>query len=262
MGALAGRRIVVTRRAGQGSTLVDLLQARGATVVEVPAIEIVPPDDPGPLDDALSHLERYRWLVLTSANAVHAVLGRIAVLGLEPRLTARGARLASVGPATTAALRASFPADRVALEPPSDHRAAALAEAFVAQGLRGARVLLPSSSRAREELPAALAALGADVEIVTAYRTIEPPGLQARVDACLAEGFDLVAFASPSAVEAFASAVGPRAAGLRAAAIGPTTALAARGAGFDVRATARPSTAEGLVEAVETALGTPGPLKS
>ena len=50
MSALAGRRVVVTRRAGQASTLAGLLAARGATVVEVPAIEIAAPADVGPLD--------------------------------------------------------------------------------------------------------------------------------------------------------------------------------------------------------------------
>jgi uroporphyrinogen-III synthase len=254
MDTLAGRRIVVTRRAGQASTLVELLCGRGAVVIEVPAIEVVPPDDVAPLDRALGQLSSYQWIVLTSANAVNALLGRIAALGLEPRLGAGGARLACVGPATSAALRASFPADRVELEPPADFRAAGLAEALSGRGLRGARVLLPVSSRARQELPAALAALGADVDVVEAYRTIEPPDLSSRVAACLAQGFDLVAFASPSAVEAFASAAGDRAAGLAAVAIGPTTALAARAAGFDVRATARPSTAEGLVAAAEMAL--------
>jgi len=254
MDTLAGRRIVVTRRPGQASTLVDLLRERGAVVVEVPAIDVVAPEDTAPLDDALEHLERYQWVVLTSANAVNALLRRIAILGLEPRLSARGTKLASVGSATTAALRASFPADRVSLEPASDFRAAGLVEAFARQRLGGARMLVPSSSRARGELSAALAALGADVDVVTAYRTIDPPDLRSRVEACLAEGFDLAAFASPSAVDAFASAAGGQAAGMPAVAIGPTTALAARAAGFDVRATAHPSTAQGLVAAAETVL--------
>ena len=86
MGTLTGRRVVVTRRSRQSSRLVELLVDRGAAVLEVPAIEIVAPADWAPLDEALTGLERYDWVVLTSANAVGAVLGRMAVLGLEPRL--------------------------------------------------------------------------------------------------------------------------------------------------------------------------------
>ena len=254
MGGLTGRRIVVTRRPGQASELVQLLTERGATVVEVPAIVIAPAPDPAALDAALEGLGQYQWVVFTSANTVNAVLGRLTVLGLEPRLGARGPKVAAIGPATAAALRQSFPDDRVAIAPDESFRGASLAEAFVRRGIAGARVLLPGSNRAREELPALLRAAGATVDAVTAYATVEPPDLAERVAQALAGGFDLVAFASPSAVEAFAQAAGEAARGLAAVAIGPTTAEAARAVGFDVRAVATPSTAAGLAAAVEGAL--------
>jgi uroporphyrinogen III methyltransferase/synthase len=254
MSSLTGRRVVVTRRVGQASTLVEKLQALGAEVLEVPAIEIVAPDDVAPLDDALQSLERYQWIVFTSANAVQAVLGRIAVLGLAPRLSSRGPHVASLGPATTSALRAAFPADPVALEPESEFRAAGLADAFAAKGVRGKRILFPSSTRARDELPRELRGLGAEVDVVVAYETVEPADLKEKVRACLDVGFDLLVFASPSAVDAFAAAAGGSGRGLPAVVIGPTTARAALAAGFHVRAVAQPSTAEGLVAAAEQAL--------
>jgi uroporphyrinogen-III synthase len=254
MGTLDGRRVVVTRRRGQASALVELLGARGAVVVEVPAIEIAAPPEPERLDAALSELGRYDWLVFTSANAVNAVLSRLVVLGLEPRLSAQGPRIASVGKATTSALRASFPGDRVALEPEADFRAVALVDAFARRGVTGARILVPAAARAREELAAGLRGLGAHVDLVAAYSTVEPPGLAEAVRGCLEQGFDLVLFASPSAAESFAQAAGERATGLPAAVIGPTTEAAARAAGFEVRAVASPATSEGLVAAAERAL--------
>ncbi len=259
MPTLAGRRVVITRRAGQSSALAELLEERGATVVEVPAIEIAAPAATA-LDAALRSLERYQWVVFTSANAVHAVEGRIAALGSPRSLTRLGPKLASVGAATTAALRSAFPADPVALEPTGGFRAAALAEAFSGEEMADARVLLPCSSRARDELPRALRALGAEVDVVVAYETVEPADLRQKVSRCLDEGFDLVAFASPSAVLAFASAAGARARGLPAVVIGPTTAAAAQAEGFAVKAVADPATAEGLVRAAEEALapGAPG----
>ncbi len=251
----------------------ELLVERGASVLEVPAIEIVAPPDTAPLDEALGALEWYDWVVLTSANAVRAVLGRLAVLGLARRLGARGPgspartspgssartrpKVASVGPATTAALRSSFPEDRVALEPGLDFRAAALVEAFAREGVAGARVLVPASTRARDELAQGLRGLGADVDVVAAYATVEPPGLAEAVRESFGAGFDLALFTSPSAVEAFANAAGERARGLAVAVIGPTTEAAARAAGMDVRAVASPSTVEGLVAAAEHVLGDP-----
>jgi uroporphyrinogen-III synthase len=253
-GALAGRRIVVTRRPGQSASLVEQLRERGATVLEVPATAIGPPAETGPLDAALKGLEGFDWLVFSSANAVEAVRDRLARLGLPGGLGARGPRLASVGPATTRSLERAFPDDRVALEPEHDYRAAGLVRAFEARGCEGERVLIPASSRAREELPSGLRGLGADVRVVVAYATLEPPGLREAVGRCLDEGFDAATFAAPSAVQAFAAAAGGRSRGLPAAVIGPTTEAAARAAGFDVLAVASPSTVEGLVEALERAL--------
>ncbi len=254
MSALSGRRVVLTRRRGSSAELVERLRGLGAEVIEVPAIEVVPPADPGPLDEALLALERYAWVVFTSPNAVSAVLGRIAVLGLAPRMGARGRRIASVGPSTTAALSASFPADRVSLQPAADFRAAGLVEAFAREDLRGARVLVPASARARDELYRGLSAQGAEVDLVAAYDVVEPPGLADAVRGCLAAGLDLALFASPSAVESFAQAAGEAARGLPAAVIGPTTEAAACGCGMRVLAVARPSTGEGLVAAAEEAL--------
>jgi uroporphyrinogen III methyltransferase / synthase len=251
---LQGRRLVVTRQKSQAASLVARLEALGASVIEVPAIEIVSPPDLGPLDKALEALDDYDWVVLTSANAVNAVLSRLTVLGLFPKLSGRTRRIASVGPATTAALRASFPEDRTVLEPKTDFRATGLVAAFEKERLKGRRVLVPASTEAREELATGLRALGAVVDVVAAYATVEPAGLAATVARCLDQGFDLALFASPSAVEAFARSAGERARGLPVAVIGPTTEAAARTFGLDVRGVASPPTVEALVATAERVL--------
>ena len=266
MGTLDGRRVLVTRGKGQASLLAVLLAGRGATVLEVPAIEIVAPPHPEPLEEALSDLGRYDWIVFTSANAVTAVLGGLVVQGLPPRLASpaggttgrRRPSIASVGRATTSALRSSFPEDRVALEPEAQFSAAGLVEAFGRRGIAGARVLVPASARAREELAKGLRGLEAQVDVVAAYSTVEPEGLAEAVGQALDSGFDLALFASPSAVESFAHAARGREVGLPVAVIGPTTEAAARSARLDIREVARPSTVEGLVAAAERALGPPG----
>jgi uroporphyrinogen-III synthase len=252
--SLQGRRLVVTRQRSQAGSLVERLRALGASVIEVPAIEIVAPADLGPLDAALDALDRYDWVVITSANAVNAVLSRLTVLGRYPKLSGPARRVASVGPATTAALKASFPEDRAVLEPKADFRATGLLGAFSQERLRGRRVLLPAATEAREELPLGLREMGAVVDVVAAYSTVEPPGLGEAVRRSLDQGFDLALFASPSAVEAFTRSAGERAKGLPAAVIGPTTEAAARAAGLDVRGVASPSTLEALVATAERVL--------
>ncbi|HEY1965248.1 MAG TPA: uroporphyrinogen-III synthase, partial [Acidobacteriaceae bacterium] len=59
---LAGRTIVVTRPRQQVSRLSRELEALGARVIELPTIEIVPPDSYEPLDAALRDLPQYPWL--------------------------------------------------------------------------------------------------------------------------------------------------------------------------------------------------------
>ena len=70
---LAGRRVLVTRAAHQAGKLSQGLRALGAEAVEVPVLEIRPPLNFEPLDAAIANLDTYRWLILTSANAVLAL---------------------------------------------------------------------------------------------------------------------------------------------------------------------------------------------
>ena len=247
-GPLAGRRILVTRRPEQAGSLRERLVEQGAEVVEVATIEIAPPDDPGPLDAALRALYRYHWLLFTSGNAVRFVADRFAALGLDAARAIQGVRVGSVGPATTAALRERLPGVQVALEPAAEFRAEGLVAAL--GDVAGQAILFPCSDKAREELPVMLEARGARVDVVTAYRTRVPSELGPRLSACLEQGVDLVTFASPSAVDGLVQSLGGRSEGLACAVIGPVTEGAARNAGLEVRATASPSTAEGLVAAI------------
>ena len=101
---LAGRRVLVTRAAHQAGKLSEGLRALGAEAVEVPVLEIQPPASFDPLDAALRQLDRYDWMILTSANAVRALEERAAVLRL--RLEAGASmRVAVIGEATAAAAR-------------------------------------------------------------------------------------------------------------------------------------------------------------
>jgi uroporphyrinogen-III synthase len=96
--------VLVTRAAHQAGKLSEGLRALGAVPVEVPVLEIRPPESFEPLDAALAKLDSYDWLILTSANAVRAIVERAAELGCSlvqpPRL-----KVAAVGEATAAAAR-------------------------------------------------------------------------------------------------------------------------------------------------------------
>jgi uroporphyrinogen-III synthase len=250
---LAGRRVLVTRSTEQSAGLAERLRARGAEVVLVPMVRTSAPDDPRPFHDALRSLGGSDWLLLTSANAVHALADAIRPAGAGLPATLR---LASAGPATTEAIRSRLPGRAVTAEATGAHGSEGLARALALVDVRGARMLFPVSDRSPAVLADILRARGATVEVVVAYRTMTPEGVGERLRAALAGGLDAVTFASPSAVEAFA-AFGQAGCGVPAVVIGPSTASAARAVGFTVAATADAATEEGLAAAVERHLAGP-----
>jgi uroporphyrinogen-III synthase len=234
-----------------------VLEALGATVLHLPAIEVRPPRETGPLDEALRRLETFDWIAFTSANAVTAVADRLSALGRPAGAGAPLPRLAVVGEATADEVRRALGDAEVALQPESGGSAADLLAAWRRLGVRGARVLLPVSSRGRDELERGLVSEGAAVTRVVAYEVGAPPGLSAELDACLAAGPDLFVFASPSAGQGLMDAGRERLLGRPAVAIGPTTARALEEAGWHVAGVAASPSVEGLRAAVVQALRSP-----
>lgn len=248
---LFGRRILVTRARGQASALSRQIAALGGHPVELPLIDIVPPESWDAVDAAIARLTSYHWLVFTSANGIKYFFGRLRELGLDVRSLA-GIKIACVGDATAAALgeRGLLP-ELV----PADFRGEALPEPMAALSREGERVLLPRGNLARDDLPAGLRARGLEVDDVIVYRTVPAAREAGEVRRMLAAGeLDAVTFTSPSTVENFMANLGPEALELlgRAvvACIGPVTANAARELGLPVHVVARHSTIAGLVEAV------------
>ncbi len=228
---LEGRRIVVTRPPSQSDVLAGELGRLGATTLVVPLVGIEPPEDKTVLVAALADLDRYDWLVFTSANGVAAVGKLAANLG--------DAKVAVVGPGTAAAVRTlgvepSFVPERFA------------AEDIVAglEPLGGARILLPQADIADPGLAEELRKRGAVVDAIPAYRTVEV----ARTASELAElrAADAVVLASGSAARSLASRGG--AGGALVVCIGPKTADAARDVGLPVGLVAPEATSEGIIQ--------------
>lgn len=245
---LAAIRVMVTRPQHRSSQLVDRLQALGATVIELPTIEVAPPHDLAPLDDALRHLETYDWIVFTSRNTVHTVCDRLAVLQLpQNQFPAVGA----VGPATAAELEQRGIRVECAPEIPTGHH---LAEALVECGISGQRVFIPAGDRASPDLSEALTAVGARVHSVVAYRTIQPLEVrQSSLDALRRGQVDAICLASPSALHNLAAMLGADQRLLhyvRLICIGPTTAEAVRSLDLPPPTIAQNPSDAGMVDAV------------
>ena len=196
---LSGQCVVVTRPKHQAAELAEPLASLGARVIEAPAISILPPADPGPLEDALRHLDRFDWIVFTSINGVEEVIRR---LGAGAASALATCRLAVVGPGTRSAL------ERIGVkveQMPDKFRVDTLADNLSAGGAaREERFLLPRAERANPVLPDVLRREGGVVTEVVAYRTVPEEGAADRAREALRHGeVSIIIFTSASTVRGF-----------------------------------------------------------
>jgi uroporphyrinogen III methyltransferase / synthase len=235
-GPLAGVSVAVTRARAQASGLSARLRALGAGVVEAPAIRI----DPLAVD--LPDLSAYDLLVLTSPNGVEELFRHV-----RDARTLAGPDIAVIGPGTAATLRAH------GIEPdvvPGRAVGEGLAEALA--GRSYARALVARAQEAREVVPDALRATGAEVDVVALYRTVAEPLDDAARSAAL--GADWATFTSASSARFFHQAAGTLD-GPRLASIGPVTSAALRELGYEPDIEAADHTPDGLVAALTGAAG-------
>jgi uroporphyrinogen III methyltransferase / synthase len=235
---LARVTVAVTRARAQASGLASRLADLGASVVEAPAIRIVPLDGPAP------SLSGYDLVCLTSPNGVRLLFDRLAAARCDARALA-GARVAAIGPGTAAALRSfGVIADIVP-------------DRFVAEGLIDAladvpvrRALVARAAEARDVLVDALRERGAEVDVVALYETVASPLTEAQL-AAVAEA-DYVTFTSSSTVRFFLESAGEVAGRLRAriVSIGPVTSGTLREHGLEPDVEASRHDIDGVVEAL------------
>jgi len=260
---LAGRRVLVTRALQQAGKLSEGLRALGAEPVEVPVLEIRPPESFAQLDAALNQFHRYDWLILTSANTVHALAERTAALGISLAQTS-WLQVAAIGEGTAAAARlAGLQVTFV----PESNVAESLVEGLLARaaGQRilltrtGQRILLARAAVARDVIPDVLRRAGNEVDVVEAYRNVMPEAASEQLRQAVAGGLEAATFTSSSSVTHLAEAartagVAWPLAGVPAVSIGPITSQTLRDLGWPPAAEANPSDISGLIAAVKRVL--------
>jgi uroporphyrinogen III methyltransferase/synthase len=250
---LFGKRILVTRAREQAGELSRLLADYGAEAVEYPVIQIVPPESWRELDDALAGLNRYHWLVFTSVNGIRPFMERLKQRGQDARALS-GLRIGCIGPRTAEELaRYGLNADLI----PTQFQAEGLIAAMMEAGVSGRRVLIARAAVAREVLPDQLRTAGAEVRVVTVYRTIRPVSEVKRLKDQLARReLHVMTFASSSTVRNFCALFENRdemralTAGVAVACIGPITAQTAEEKGLPVTIMANENTIPALVDAI------------
>ncbi len=248
---LSVKRILVTRARHQASALSRLLAERGAEPIELPSIDIQPIVDSTELDQAISNLKGYHWIIFTSANGVVSFWQRLNNLKLDSRALC-GRQIGAIGPATAAALASrGVTPDYV----PEIYTAEGILAGLGHLDIAGQRFLLPRAEMADKDLVQGIRKLGAEVHEVTAYHTLPASESIAEAKRMLISGkIDVITFTSSSTVTNLVAAFQGEPLPInqaKIACIGPKTAEAASKAGLKVDILASEQTISGLVEAIE-----------
>jgi uroporphyrinogen-III synthase len=267
-------RILVGRARHQAGALSGELRKLGATVLEIPFIEIRKPHSFKPLDSALRNLDSYDWLILTSVNGVEAMWQRLAKLRLDYTNVREGQdfsraikgkgqesasaaeelhlRIAAIGPATKKAIEQRGAKVDVV---PKEYVAESVVRSL-RNRVNGKRVLLVRAKVARDVIPHELRKAGAQVDVVEAYETVIPQASRIRLRAALKNlkrSPHVITFTSSSTVRNFMALLGkpPASFGnIQFASIGPVTSSTLRELGLPVDLEAREFTIPGLVAAI------------
>lgn len=208
--SLSNITICVTRAASQAGGFIGSLTALGARVFALPAIEIIAPDDEGPIEAAILSLESYSWIIFTSINAVERFYYYLASCGISE--IPSSIKCACVGSSTAAALAQHGVAPALI---PLDYKAEGLIEEFDRMATReteshvGQKVLMPRALKAREILPDHLREMGYEVDVVPVYQTVSATFTPEQINQLTTENekLDAVTFTSPSTAKNFFEAL-------------------------------------------------------
>ena len=248
---LFGRRLLVTRASDKAETLVDQLEALGAEVERLPAIELAPVSQNGLFQQAVQDLARTDWVFFTSPEGIGWFSRMLKPYRKDVR-SLLGCHIGAIGPKTAATIEeAGLHVDFV----PKRYSQEGVLSDLPARALAGKRALILSAEESRDVLEQGLRKRGMSVRKVSIYRTVTPPTMAQDVKRVFASPFDFVTVTSASCVDHLfcalkATGKTPLFGTLKFASIGPVTSEAVRAHGGRVAVEAKTSTVEGLVEAL------------
>ena len=202
---LAGRTIVLTHPIQSCDSLQDSLLRSGARIIHCPSIEILPPENPKLLEEAIERLSNYNWVLFTSKSAVESVIKIFRNKTWDARRFG-GCQVAAVGEGTARRLGdLGINPDLIADDSSSEGLAAAL---LAGCDVTGQHFLFPASSIARSEMVEAIESGGGKVDRVTAYRTETFSGEWSEESNRALGTADGICFASSSAARGFHERLG------------------------------------------------------
>ncbi len=195
---LTHKKIIVTRAQEQISEAHEIFKKNGAEVFDLPSLIIGPPNDWGPLDDALNKIDLFDWIIFSSTNGVRNVEERMNRIDLSLSKISQTIKIAAVG-RKTASLLSDLDA-KISFVPPR-FVADSLIEHFP-QHPKGLKLLIPRvQTGGRSILSDSFKIKKAEVTEVAAYESSCPNDIpQTTIDALNSRNIDIIAFTSGKTV--------------------------------------------------------------
>lgn len=237
---LKDRSFILLRKKEFNQDFKDFLIDNKAEFLELETIKYTPIHDPG-FDEALKNIETYKYLILTSRNAVEFFFKRALELGIDFRRFAN-IKIASIGQKTMKDIETyGFKADYVSEKYTSDEMIKNITSKFE----KGANVLYPHSDKAKGNIRAALNDY--DVDAFEIYKNsdeaYEKMYLEDRV-------YDIFFFSSSEAIS-FNKFYPELMSKARIYSIGPYTTKSIEAMGYKVYKEAKVHDSEGMIDLVK-----------
>ena len=246
---LQGKIFISTVSSSKTSEIRKIFEPLGAIMVDFPMTRFIEGDITPEIQSVLTQIEKYQWIIFTSANGVkyfHHLLSVTTGLTSIPQ----GIKIGAVGPRTALELKNS---GRIADFTGTGGTAESLINELIEKKLvHNCNVLFPLGNLAPDSGKLLLSEI-ANATRINVYRTVKSDiSDNSPIDLIKNNSYDLVLFTSPSGVMNFAETIGPRHLDpqLRFACIGKVTESAAKKYGLSCMITAETSTYEGLAKEI------------
>lgn len=269
-----GSRVIVTRPVREAAGWVHALSKAGWHAVALPLIDILPVDDPGPVQRAWQALDAYAAVMFVSANAVAGFFESKPAVSQEAVAQEAIKKIAisrawATGPGTVQALQqAGVPPESIDAPPPeaAQFDAEALWQQVSTQVRVGQRVLIVRGRDAqavsavqgvgRDWLASRLTVAGAVVDFVVAYQRACPhldKQQQQLAQEAACDGSVWLFSSSEAVANLRVSLPSQDWSAARAVATHARIAAAAKAAGFGVVCESRPTVADivGSIESID-----------
>lgn len=238
---LSGKRILVTGSRNMAFCLEKEFDKYGAETIAISLVETIP--DYSSCDDKLNEIEKYSWLVFTSANGVNIFFDRLRYLKTDVRKLAN-IKFAVVGTSTRKALeKYGLYADFV----PSKFTSKTLADELAQILTDKDRVLIVRGKQGKNFIEDKFTSMAVDFDKICIYETIQD---ERRADEVrrICRDVDYIVVTSGSGARALKDMAGCEHENI--VVIGPVTKKDCEEAGLSVKLVAKEFDAKGIVDVI------------